>query len=113
MDRASDYGSEGWEFKSLRARHLKIPPHCGGILFIPKIAVYPRREPSGMIVSENFALVKLAPVIIAPDKLALHKLAPSSVAPDKLAPTSTALLKSAAVKSVFERSAYMRFVCCA
>ena len=33
MDRASDYGSEGWEFKSLRARHLKIPPHCGGILF--------------------------------------------------------------------------------
>ena len=24
MDRASDYGSEGWEFKSLRARHLNF-----------------------------------------------------------------------------------------
>ena len=22
MDRASDYGSEGWEFESLRARHI-------------------------------------------------------------------------------------------
>lgn len=33
MDRASDYGSEGWEFKSLRARQSKIPSRCGGILF--------------------------------------------------------------------------------
>jgi len=24
MDRASDYGSEGWEFKSLRARQLDL-----------------------------------------------------------------------------------------
>ncbi len=34
MDRASDYGSEGWEFKSLRARQLKIPSHGEGILFL-------------------------------------------------------------------------------
>ena len=36
MDRASDYGSEGWEFKSLRARQLKIPSHREGILFCVK-----------------------------------------------------------------------------
>jgi len=33
MDRASDYGSEGWEFKSLRARHTDGIDSLRGLIF--------------------------------------------------------------------------------
>jgi len=48
LDRASDYGSEGWEFESLRAREVALSPvllmWCGAF-FAHRQGRSERREP--------------------------------------------------------------------
>src|SRR2546422_11676189 len=47
MDRASDYGSEGWGFNSLRARH----PHMGHSAVIQELKARLAGAPAGAVLT--------------------------------------------------------------